>query len=36
MIRYDFLEASRVTLSKVRRDSQLNLIGLVNFACEMG
>ena len=36
MTRYDFLLPRRVILSNVRTDSQLNLILLVNFTCELG
>ena len=36
MTRYDFLLHRQVILSNVRTDSQLNLILLVNFSCELG
>ena len=36
MTRYDFLLPRRVMLNNVRTDSQLNLILIVNFSCELG
>ena len=36
MTRYDFLLHRQVILSNVRTDSQLNLILLINFSCELG
>ena len=36
MTRYDFLLHRQMILSNVRTDSQLNLILLINFSCELG
>ena len=36
MTRYDFLLHRQLILSNVRTDSQLNLILLINFSCELG